>query len=84
MTTTPSQAKKMTSNICNTGLVVFSNDGFEVLYTNETSSNVIADKAALLSAGFTKVEIKGRKVKSILVSTVYQYIANFNILTVEY
>ena len=80
----PVQAKKIIAEICNTGLVYFSNDGFEVLYNKDTSSNAIPDKAALILAGFTKVEIKGTKVKSILISTVHQYLQGFNILMVEY
>ena len=80
----PVQAKKLITDICSTGVVDFSNDGFEILYTNETSKNVVSDKAALLAAGFTKVEIKGRRVKSIIVSTVFQYLQGFNILMVEY
>lgn len=76
------EAKKVAEQIAKTTQVFFTDEGLEILFTSEDKNQ--KEIANNLKSVFSDVKVKGRKVKSIVISRINQVTNGLKITEVAY
>lgn len=80
--TSNNEAKKVAEQIAKTTQVFFTNEGLEILFTSKDKNQ--KEIATELKSVFSDVQVKGRKVPSIVINRINKVTNGIRIAEVEY